>query len=134
MPTEAARDGEEFDPTEAPDIPDGFYLVADSEALQRDRQLLVDWLADIIDAVREVTHIAPPDDDGEIMGWDVQQEGVVFLSTRKYSVCSSVTDSRFAVTTEVYPDSAKATDEQCNAAQVACVVAALDFLIKHNLK
>ena len=88
----------------------------------------------MIDSVSKVTHIAPPDDNGEIIGAKVQQEGVIYYPAHDLFLCSSVTDARYAVTTEVYPDSVKATDAQCNDAQVACVVGALDFLIKNKLK
>jgi len=49
------------------------------------------------------------------------------------SLCSSCTSgAAYATTTEVYPDSPKTTPGQCNAAQVACVVGGLDFLLlKH---
>jgi hypothetical protein len=40
-----------------------------------------------------------------------------------------VTDAPFTTTTEVYPDSPRATDAICNAAQVAAVRAALDFVL-----
>lgn len=48
-PTKAARDGLDSTPGE---IPDGFYLVADTTNQQ------TAWHAAIIDAVRHVTHIA----------------------------------------------------------------------------
>jgi hypothetical protein len=46
-----------------------------------------------------------------------------------------VTGARFATTTEVYPDSTVpgVTDQQCNDAQVAVVVAGLDYLIENVL-
>ena len=108
--------------------------MADSGAVEKDVWKVKDWLTDMIDSVRKVTHIAPPDDKGEIIGEKVQQEGVIFVPAHDLKLCSTVTDARYAVTTEVYPDSAKATDAQCNDAQVACVVGALDFLIQHKLK
>ena len=40
-----------------------------------------------------------------------------------------VTEARFTTTTEVYPDSPKVTDEDCNRAQVAAVRGALDFVL-----
>jgi hypothetical protein len=37
---------------------------------------------------------------------------------------------RYATTTEVYPDSPKATPEQCNKAQVQTLTAGLDYIMK----
>ncbi len=50
---------------------------------------------------------------------------------RSLGLCAGVTDARYKTTTEVYPDSPRATPEQCNAAQVAAVCAALDFALAH---
>jgi hypothetical protein len=44
------------------EIPDGFYLVGDTENPQ------FEWSKAIIDKVRTVTHIAAPDSDGNIVG------------------------------------------------------------------
>ena len=59
-PALAARDGLEF---KRGVIPDGFYLVGDSENPRSDFQKA------IIDSVRKVTHIAPPDAEGERCDW-----------------------------------------------------------------
>ena len=84
-----------------------------------------------IDAVRKVTHIAPPDADGLIIDEPVVQEGVIGIpSPRSIGLCAGVTNAHYATTTEVYPDSPQASDEQCNLAQVACIEAALDFIIE----
>ena len=112
------------------EIPDGFYLIGDSA--HDEDQKVQRWLTAIIDSVREVTHIAPPDDDGQIIGHKVQQEGVISYLSHGLNVCRSVTEARYAATTEVYPDSAGVTDSQCNNAQVASVVGALDFMIKNR--
>jgi hypothetical protein len=58
-PALAARDGKPFEPGS---IPDGFYLVDDTENPQPEFQQA------IIDAVARVTHIAPADEKGEIIG------------------------------------------------------------------
>ena len=50
LQAKAARDGL---PHSDGTIPDGFYLVADSENKQEE------WHKEMIDAVRKVTHIAP---------------------------------------------------------------------------
>lgn len=121
-PALAARDGKPFEP-EA--IPDGFYLVDDSENPQPPFQQAV------IDAVSRVTHIAPADPKGQIIGSDVVAPGVIRYPMRKLGLCAGISGARYTTTTEVYPDSARATPEQCNAAQVAAVCAAIDFALAH---
>jgi hypothetical protein len=122
-PALAARDGEDFEPGS---IPDGFYLVDDSENRQPAFQQA------IISAVEQVTHIAPPDKDGKIIGSPVVAPGVIEYPQARYAMCSAVTGARFTTTTEVYPDSPRATSQICNEAQVAAVSAALDFAIAHR--
>jgi len=119
-PALAARDGK---PLESGLIPDGFYTVGDSDNPQPEFQ------AAIIAAVEQVTHIAPADDAGEIIGAPVTQNGVINYPFKELGLCASVTNARFTSTTEVYPDSPKATPEICNAAQVAAARAALDFAL-----
>mmetsp|Transcript_29451 Transcript_29451/g.80924 ORF Transcript_29451/g.80924 Transcript_29451/m.80924 type:complete len:356 (-) Transcript_29451:60-1127(-) len=124
-PAKAARDGV-LDPP--PDIiPDGFYLVSDETMPQEA------WFKAMIEAVRKVTHIAPPDEDGKIIGETVSQEGVIQIpSPKSLGLCAGVTDAPYAATTEVYPDSAQATDDECNQAQVACIEGALTYLMAHE--
>jgi hypothetical protein len=119
-PALAARDGKPFEPGE---IPDGFYLVDDSESPQPAFQQAV------IDAVAKVTHIAPADAKGEIIGSPIVAPGVIQYPLKRLGLCARVTDARYTTTTEVYPDSPKATPEQCNAAQVAAVCAAIDYVL-----
>jgi len=83
----------------------------------------------MIAAVARVTHIAPPDAAGNIIGEKVVQEGVIAIPSPKLiGLCAGVTNAAYATTTEVYPDSPRATDDQCNRAQVACITAGLDFI------
>lgn len=119
-PALAARDGKAFEPGI---IPDGFYLVDDSENLQPAFQLA------IIDAVSKVTHIAPADANGQIIGSDVVAPGVIQYAIRQLGLCAGITGARYTTTTEVYPDSPRATPEQCNAAQVAAVCAGIEFAL-----
>ncbi len=119
-PALAARDGKPFEPDR---VPDGFYLVADAEDPQLEFQKA------IIAAVRAVTHIAPPDEAGHIIGCPIIAEGVITYPTRDYGMCPAITGARYTTTTEVYPDSPRATAHQCNDAQVAAVCAALDFVL-----
>lgn len=121
-PALAARDGREFEPGS---IPDGFYLVDDSERPQPAFQQA------IIDAVSKVTHIAPADADGRIIGSPVVAPGVIRYPLRELGLCAGITGARYVTTTEVYPDSPRATPAQCNAAQVAAVRAALDYALAH---
>ena len=119
-PAKAARDGQPFEPGE---IPDGFYTVGDTEDPQPAFQQA------IIAAVAKVTHIAPADAKGEIIGSPVVAHGVINYPCRELGLCASVTAARYRSTTEVYPDSPRATPAQCNDAQVAAVRAALDFAL-----
>lgn len=122
-PALAARDGKPFEPGT---IPDGFYLVADAEDPRLEFQQA------IIRAVQAVTHIAPPDDTGQIIGCPIVAPGVITYPQREYGMCAAITGAPYTTTTEVYPDSPRATPDQCNAAQVAAVCAALDFVLTHD--
>jgi hypothetical protein len=122
-PALAARDGKPFEPD---GVPDGFYLVDDSEHPQPAFQQAV------IEAVAQVTHIAPADAQGNIIGSKVVAPGVIEYPLRKLGLCAGLTDARYKTTTEVYPDSPRATPEQCNAAQAAAVVAALEFALANR--
>ena len=122
-PALAARDGKPFEPG---GIPDGFYTVGDTENPQPDFQRA------IIEAVERVTHIAPADANGEIIGSPVVAHGVINYPLKQLGLCAGITDARYVTTTEVYPDSPRATPQQCNDAQVAAVRAALDYALAHR--
>ena len=122
-PALAARDGESFEPGE---IPDGFYLVDDSENPQPEFQQAV------IAAVAKITHIAPADAKGEIIGSPVVSPGVIRYAFKKLGLCASISGAPYTTTTEVYPDSPRATAEQCNAAQAAAVCAAIDYALEYR--
>jgi Succinylglutamate desuccinylase / Aspartoacylase family len=119
-PALAARDGKDFEPGE---VPDGFYLVDDIENPQPEFQQAV------IDAVAKVTHIAIADARGEIIGAPLLMPGVIQFPVKQWSLCAGITNARYATTTEVYPDSPRATPQQCNDAQVAAVCAAIDYAL-----
>ncbi|MFN1514065.1 M14 family metallopeptidase [Vibrio owensii] len=119
-PALAARDGLEY--IEGM-IPDGFYTVGDTENPQPEFQKAV------IESVTKVTHIAPADDKGEIIGSPVVQFGVINYPMVKLGLCGGVTNCTYGTTTEVYPDSPKVTDEECNDAQVAAVVGGLNYVL-----
>ena len=119
-PALAARDGV---PSEPGEIPDGFYLVDDTENPQPEFQQA------IIAAVAAVTHIAPADANNQIIGSPVVAPGVINYPLHKLGLCAGVSHARYTSTTEVYPDSPRATPEQCNDAQVAAVRAAIEFAL-----
>lgn len=104
-------------------IPDGFYLVGDSENPNDKFQKA------IIDSVREVTHIAPADEAGKIIGKPITQEGVINYPIKKLNLCASFSNADYCSTTEVYPDSPKVNDNDCANAQVAAITGGLDYLL-----
>lgn len=120
-PALASRDGKPWHPET---IPDGFYVIGNSEnpepAFQRA----------LIAAVAPITHIAPADAQGNLVGLPLQSPGVVWGESRSIGACAGFTSARFATTTEVYPDSPRTTPAECNAAQVAAVRAGLDFALQ----
>jgi hypothetical protein len=122
-PALAARDGKPFEPGT---IPDGFYAVADRD----NRQL--PFHEAVIAAVAKVTHIAVPDENGQMIGSDVIAPGVIEYAVRGLGLCTGITNARYTTVTEVYPDSPRASPEQCNAAQVAAVRAAIEYAVEHR--
>ncbi|HEX7326893.1 MAG TPA: M14 family metallocarboxypeptidase [Rhodanobacteraceae bacterium] len=122
-PALAARDGKAFVPGT---IPDGFYLCADSERPEPRFQQAV--LAE----VAKVTHIAPADPDGTIIGSPMVAPGVIEYPLVEWGLCAGITAARYRTTTEVYPDSPRATAAECNAAQVAAARAAVEYALTHR--
>lgn len=122
-PALAARDGKQHEPGE---IPDGFYVVGDSENPQPEFQQA------LIAAVANVTHIAPADAENKIIGSAVVAPGVIHYPVAQLGLCASLTSARYTTTTEVYPDSPRATPAQCNEAQVAAVRAAIEFALAYR--
>jgi hypothetical protein len=120
-PEKALRDGTEEDAWS--EIPDGFYAVGDTENPAPDFQKAV------IDSVRKVTHIAPPDPEGKIIGVQIEQEGVINYPLKELSLCAGISKAKYTTTTEVYPDSPKANDEICRNAQVMAIKGGLDFIL-----
>ncbi|MCC7509029.1 MAG: M14 family metallocarboxypeptidase [Planctomycetes bacterium] len=119
-PALAARDGKPHKPST---IPDGFYLVDDSESPQPAFQ------AAIIAAVEKVTHIAPADPRGRMIDTPTVDAGVIRYQFKELGLCAGVTDARYRTTTEVYPDSPRTNPDECNAAQAVAVCAAIDFAL-----
>ena len=104
------------------EIPDGFYVVGDTD------QPCTDFQRAIILAVKKVTHIAAADAKGNIIGEPLQQEGVINYPLKKLSLCTQVSAAKYTTTTEVYPDSSRVTPEVCIAAQVAAIMGGLTYL------
>lgn len=117
----AARDGEV---NKMWNIPDGFYLVGCSDRPQPAFQKAV------IDSVAKVTHIAEADDENKLIGSPLEQFGVINYAAKKLGLCMGLTDAPLVTTTEVYPDSPRASAENCILAQVAAITGALDFLLR----
>jgi hypothetical protein len=86
----------------------------------------------IIRAVSKVTHIAPADEKGEIIGSPMVAPGVINYALRELGLCAGITGARYRSTTEVYPDSPRATPEQCNEAQVVAARAAIDYALRYQ--
>lgn len=122
-PARCARDGKALVPET---IPDGFYVIGNSEDPQPAFQQA------LIAAVENVTHIAPADAQGNLVGMPLQSPGVVWGESRSIGACAGFTNARYATTTEVYPDSPRTSPDECNAAQVAAIVAGLDFALTHT--
>lgn len=104
-------------------IPDGFYLVGDT---QRDNAA---FQKAIIDAVAAVTHIAPADENDQLIGVEIEQFGVINYACKELGLCAGLTDAPLVTTTEVYPDSPLVDDANCVDAQVKAVTAAIEFLL-----
>lgn len=123
-PALAARDGKPFDPCT---IPDGFYLVDDTGNPQPTFQQA------IINAVARVTHIAAADAQGALIGSPLVAHGVIQYELQTLGLCAGISGAHYTSTTEVYPDSPRATSAQCIEAQDVAVCAGLDFVCKTGL-
>ncbi|WP_206484103.1 M14 family metallocarboxypeptidase [Thalassotalea sp. G2M2-11] len=107
-------------------IPDGFYLVADSTKPQ------VEFQHAIIESVEKVTHIAPADENEQLIGVPLSQFGVINYAARDLGLCMGLTDAKYVTTTEVYPDSPKVNNQTCNLAQVAVITGGLDYILNND--
>lgn len=118
-PALSARDGIE---QAVWDIPDGFYTVGDSTKPASEFQTA------IIESVAKVTHIAPADEQGRIIGEKIAQRGVINYPKSSLGLCGGFSGATYVTTTEVYPDSDKVDAENCIEAQIAAVAGGLSFL------
>lgn len=117
-PALAARDGIEVEETT---IPDGFYVVADSNRPTQDFHLAV------VRGVEKVTHLIPESDT--CLGEVVVQRACFAAPARQLGLCMGLTNAPNVCTTEVYPDSPTVTDEECTLAQVEAVTSGLNYVI-----
>ena len=117
----AARNGVQFGNW---GIPDGYYLVADATNIKLGFQNYINK------HVAKVTHIAPADNQGKIIGEDVVSEGVIAYEASKLGLCMGFSHAEFSTTTEVYPDSPKTNPEECILAQVATIQSAIKYIQK----
>lgn len=104
-------------------IPDGFYLVGDTLNPCDDFQTAINK------SVEKITHIAPADADGKLIGVELSQFGVINYPTKELGLCAGFSDAQYNTTTEVYPDSPLVDDENCIVAQVAAITGGLDYLL-----
>lgn len=120
-PALAARDAVTHDNW---NIPDGFYLVGDADKPATGFQTAM------IKSVEKVTHIAPPASNGKIIGETLQQWGVINYAAKALGLCMGVSNAQYVTTTEVYPDSPNADDENCIDAQVAAITGGLGYITR----
>lgn len=106
------------------DIPDGFYVVGDTSRIETDFQNA------IIKKVSKVTHIAPRDAHGKIIGVNCSNNGIINYDVKSLHLCTGITSARYVTTTEVYPNSPQINDIQCINAQVESIVGGVEFLLK----
>ncbi|KAL7505764.1 hypothetical protein ACHAXN_003211 [Cyclotella atomus] len=127
-PAKTARDGlVEYDDH----VPDGFYLVGDSSASHRDDQL--NWYNYVLQRVEKVTHIAELESGNTLSGYPATSRGLVLVPAKELGLCGGgCVDARYVLTTEVYPDSERSSEEDCVNAQVEAVCAAVDYLVERN--
>jgi hypothetical protein len=114
------RDGK---PQELSAIPDGFYVVGDTHKPHPEFQKA------IIASVKKVTHIAPCDANGKIIGVKIEGDGVINYDIKKLFLCAGFSNAEYTTTTEVYPDSPLVNDDNCIDAQVAAIRGGLDYLL-----
>ena len=123
IPAAAARDGGKYHSVE---VPDGFYVVANSEKPELEFQTA------IVDTVAKITHIAEADEHGRLFGSRLKTRGVVLYAMKPLGLCGSLTPCKYHATTEVYPDSPKIDDKTCVQAQVTAIRAGLAFLLSQR--
>ena len=87
-----------------------------------------EWHASVIASVEKITHICVGDSTGAIIEEPLTSHGCILVPANDLGLCASVTKALYSTTTEVYPDSPKTNDEECNRAQRAAVEGALNYI------
>jgi hypothetical protein len=106
-------------------------LVGDSSASHRDDQL--NWYNYVLQRVEKVTHIAELESDNTLSGYPATSRGLVLVPAKELGLCGGgCVDARYVLTTEVYSDSERSSEEDCVNAQVEAVCAAVDYLVERN--
>ncbi|CUS49334.1 MAG: Zinc carboxypeptidase [Idiomarinaceae bacterium HL-53] len=123
-PALAARDGVTHDNW---DIPDGFYLVGHAKKPE------VDFQQSILAAVEQVTHIAPADKENRLIGEPVVVPGLILYDGSNAGLCMGLSSAPYVSTTEVYPDSPRATAAECVNAQVAAILGGVRYILSHSV-
>ena len=57
--------------------------------------------------------------------------GVIEYPLRELGLCAGISGARFTTTTEVYPDSPRASPKLCNKVQVTAMCAAIEFALQY---
>lgn len=107
------------------EIPDGFYIIGDEKNPQKE------FYNAIISSVKKITHIAPPDKKKRIIGLPQYDEGTILLDVKEYGVCASLSNAKYTITTEVYPNSKKTNPNECIKAQVAAIQGGIEWMIEN---
>ena len=103
-------------------IPDGFYLVGDSE------NPCDSFQSAIIQSVALVTAIAPQDKNNCLIGTPITQQGVINYPVQKIGLCTGFSSATYSTTTEVYPDSPNTSEKECELAQVTAILGGLNYI------
>jgi len=103
--------------------PDGFYVVDDRSGRAPNSR------ARVIAAVARVTHIAPPDADGQIIGTAAGRARCHSVSGEASRALRQRHGRAVQDDDGGYPDSPRTSPEECNVAQATAVCAAIEFAL-----
>eukprot|EP01094_Clydonella_sp_ATCC50884_P006883 TRINITY_DN1606_c0_g1_i1.p2 TRINITY_DN1606_c0_g1~~TRINITY_DN1606_c0_g1_i1.p2 ORF type:complete len:396 (-),score=133.11 TRINITY_DN1606_c0_g1_i1:105-1154(-) len=141
-PTKFARDGVSAQPWH--EIPLGFYGVYSSATpSEPEPEVLAFAKATIAGVAATGYPIAPSDEHGNIIGEKAAAEGILVINGKEWGINGAHTDAKYAITTECYPQmpqeppynelaapDPRFTLDKCNAAQVGCIEAGIEYIIK----
>jgi hypothetical protein len=72
------------------------------------------------------------DSAGQIIGSPTIAPGIIAYPVERLGLCLSMAPAAFRTITEVYPDSPRATPEQCIVAQVTAARSAIAYALRHR--